>query len=244
MRNHSAGAIFPCPGTLFAVFLMIVVYTGCSGMKPSAAKNTDMKKHADISFSAGLSLGGFAENSEDMKGVKGATSADAITGATKTMFTLGVRSEKRILGHAIETGIEYVGFSQETDYTMPSFSVDGKREIKYHQVRIPLTYNFHFPGSAPQPRLIVKTGVSAGYTFSKSVRDDGALPGYDFTDWDIGPTIGISYFFMQLTDGYRGGIFWNAYWGSRVYEDMYHKAGGLGGNSYTAFGIVLRPVGL
>ncbi len=53
-ENHSAGAIFPCPVTLFAVFLMIVVYTGCSGMKPSAAKNTDMKKHADISFSAGF----------------------------------------------------------------------------------------------------------------------------------------------------------------------------------------------
>ncbi len=72
-----------------------------------------------------------------MKGVKGGDKRRRHYRRTKTMFTLGVRSESASSGMRSRRGSNTSGFSQETDYTMPSFSVDGKREIKYHQVRIP-----------------------------------------------------------------------------------------------------------
>lgn len=240
MTRHSYGPFYPCMETFFVVILLAFFNTGCSGMKPSE----EMGKNAGVSIMAGISFGGITENTEEMTGVTGATEADAITGATKLMFNLGVRKEKLFHGHAIETGIDYTGFSQEIDYTLPSFSVDGKRDVAYHQVRVPLTYNFHFSGGDPQPKFILKVGVSAGYTFSKSIKSTGNLPGYDFTDWDIGPTFGMAYYFFNLTEKYRGGLFMDMYRGGRVYEDAYHTGSGLGGNSYYAIGISIRPVGL
>ncbi len=244
MKRHLSGTFFPCTGMLSAVILLFVFSAGCSGMKASARSDAGSGKYAGLSVHAGMSFGGFAENTEEMTGVKGATEADAITGATKLMFNLGVRKEKLIHGHAIESGIDYTGFSQEIEYTMPTFSVDGKRDVAYHQVRIPLTYNFHFSGGNSQPKFVLKAGVSAGYTFSRSIGAKGNPPGYDFTDWDVGPTFGMAYYFFDFAEKYRGGLFMDMYRGGRVFEDIYHKDSGLGGNSYYAIGIVVRPLGL
>ena len=46
---------------------------------------------------------------------------------------------------------------------------------------------------------------------------------------------------MQLKQGYKIGFYIDFYRGSQIYEDIYHKAEGMGGHSFMKFGVVLQP---
>lgn len=84
--------------------------------------------------------------------------------------------------------------------------------------------------------------MSVGYTFSKSVTESGNIPDYKFTNWDYGPTLGISIYPLQLKQSYRIGLYFDLYRGSQIYEDIYHQAEGIGEQSFIKFGIVLQPL--
>jgi len=225
--------------------VLILAILSCSMTKNSLIRDNDnSEKHSTISILAGLSSGGLVDNTE-MSGITGVSNIDAITGATKTLFNSGVHTEIDIKGHKIETGLDYISFDQSVEYKMPSLSVNGQRDIRFHQLRLPLTYNFQFfRDSQNYPRLILKAGLSGGYTFSKSVSDFGNIPDYTFTNWDYGPTLGVSVFPLQLKQNYRIGFYLDLYRGSQIYEDVYHKAEGIGGQSFMKFGVVLQPLSL
>ena len=229
---------------LFWAVLFFAILS-CSMTKNSLVRdNGNPEKHSNISILAGAASGGLVENKE-MSGIDGVSNVDAITGATKTFFNGGIHSEIDIKGHKIETGLDYIGFDQSVEYKMPSLSVNGKRDVQFHQMRLPIMYNFHFfKDSQNYSRLILKAGLSMGYTFSKSVFDFGNIPDYKFTNWDYGPTLGVSVFPLQLKQNYRIGFYLDLYRGSQIYEDIYHKAEGIGGQSFMKFGVVLQPLNL
>lgn len=124
--------------------LLIFAILSCSMTKNSLIRDNDNpEKHSTISILAGLSSGGLVDNTE-MSGITGVSNIDAITGATKTLYNAGIHSEINLKGHVIETGLDYISFDQSVEYKMPSLSVNGQRDIQFHQLRLPLTYNFRF----------------------------------------------------------------------------------------------------
>ena len=230
----------------FSSFLfVIIIFTvyGCSMLKKSTKSDNDnAKKQPGILIHAGVSSGGLVDNMK-MVEIKGVSEVDAISGATNMQFNAGIHSEINIKHNKIETGLDYISFDQSVEYEMPSFSVTGNRNFKFHQFRLPLTYNFQFlKSNNSYPKLILKAGLSYGYTFSQSITGDVNIPDYKFTNWDIGPTIGISYYPLQIKQNYRIGIYFDMYRGSRIYDDIYHEAKGIGSQSFMKFGVILQPL--
>ena len=200
------------------------------------------KNYPKISFRAGAASGGLVENSE-MSGIGDISELDAITGATKTLYNAGVHTEVNLKGHKIETGIDYIGFDQSVKYELPSLSIDGKRDFRFHQLRLPLTYNLHlFKNRQSYPKLVLQGGISVGYTFVKSVTDHGNVPDYEFKSMDYGPALGITIYPINPIWKYRLGIYIDLYRGSQIYSDIYHRAEGIGGHSFMMFGFVFSPL--
>ncbi len=229
-----------------AVFLFAALFlAACSASKNLAAEDSTLEGNkSTVSFQAGVCGGGLVENVK-MKGIKNADNLDAITGATKLTGCAGIHTELNLNGHRFETGLDYMGFSQSVKYDLPSFAVDGKRDFKFHQIRIPLTYNFRFLNNSQNlPGFIIKLGLSAGFTLSKSISTDGNLPDYKFTKFDFGPMLGFSVFPLQINQKYRIGLHLDLYRGSRIFEDLYHKADGIGSQTFLTFGLIFQPLNL
>lgn len=216
---------------------------GCSGPQRAIGKRNDFSEGpGKISLLVGITAGGLVENME-MTGIAGVADVDAITGATQTLFNVGIHSERAIKGHKIETGLDYLSFDQAIEYQLPSLNVAGTRSVQFQQLRLPLTYNFHFiKSNRNYPGLILKAGLSVGYTFSKEITGSGNPPAYKFNDWDYGPLLGVSVYPRQFQGRFRTGIYLDLYRGSRIYDDIYHRAEGMGGQSFMKFGIILQPV--
>jgi hypothetical protein len=229
---------------LFSAVLILTILS-CSTAKNSLIRDNDnSEKHSTISILAGLSSGGHVDNTI-MSGINDVSNIDAVTGATKTRFNAGIHTEINLKSHYIETGLDYISFDQSVEYKLPSFSVAGNRDFNFHQLRLPLTYNLHlFKNSQNYPLLILKAGMSVGYTFSESVTHNGNIPDYKFTKWDYGPTIGIAVYPIQFKQSYRMGIYMDLYRGSQIYEDIYHQSEGMGGHSFIKFGIVIQALNL
>ncbi|NOX87898.1 MAG: hypothetical protein GXO77_02650 [Calditrichaeota bacterium] len=224
-----------------SLIIPFFVIISCGSTKNSLVIDTDA---STVSVLAGVSAGGLVENTS-MSGISGSSDIDAITGATNKSYNAGIHYEMNINGHRLETGLDYIGFDQAVEYDMPSFSVNGKRTFRFYQLRVPVTYNLgFFRNSRNFPRFVLKAGFSVGYTFSKSITDYGSLPDYKFTGWDYGPTLGVSFYPIQLSRGYRIGVYLDLYRGSQIYEDAYHRAEGIGGQSFVKFGLVLQPLNL
>jgi hypothetical protein len=215
---------------------------GCSGPQRAIGKRNDFSDGSGkISLLVGIAAGGLVENME-MTGIAGVADVDAITGATQTLFNAGIHSERDIKGHKFETGLDYLSFDQSIKYQLPSLTVTGTRAVQFQQLRLPLTYNFHFSkDNRNYPGLILKAGLSVGYTFSKEITDSGNPPAYRFNDWDYGPLLGVSVYPRQFQGRFRTGIYLDLYRGSRIYDDIYHRAEGMGGQSFMKFGIILQP---
>jgi len=178
-------------------------------------------------------MGGLVENSltEEM---------DTISGATQPAVSAGVHTEWAIGKNYIESGLDYSGFSQAVNYQIHSLDVVGSRDISFHQLRIPFTYNLHlFTNNQGQPKLIIKGGVSGGYTFWKSIKDSGTLEEYHFTSTDMGPTFGIVLYPFPKVNNTPVGLYLDFYRGSRIYSDSYHREEGLGGMSYMKMGVTV-----
>ncbi len=231
---------FFLPLIMFAVIMSVL--EGCMSSKSKLVNETvTPEEQPTVSYLAGITAGGVVENNT-MEGISGVSGVDAISGATRTRFNVGAHKEIRFKGLTFETGLDYLAFDQTITYDMPSFSVTGRRDIRFQQLCLPLTCNFHFfkrnSGSA---RLILKAGFSLGYTISKSVSNDGTVPEYTFNNLDYGPTLGISFYPFSAVKNYRIGLYMDLFRGSRIYEDRFHTAEGMGGQSFMKFGIVLRP---
>ncbi|NOX67439.1 MAG: outer membrane beta-barrel protein [Chlorobi bacterium] len=212
------------------IFFVITLFiVSCSTFQNDIdEKGTNLQ----TSFLVGGSFGGIVENNQ-LTEVDGTTSVDAISGATRKAVTLGVHTQFNISGHNIETGLEWLNFDQSIIYNLPTYFYYSRRDISFHQLRIPLVYNFEL---IKDRKLSLKIGASIGYTISKSIINSGTLPPYQFNDFDYGGTVGISYFPLKYV-----GIFCDIYRGSQIYRDTFHTAKGMGGQSYVKFGLIIRP---
>ena len=202
------------------------------------------KAETNFAFLAGASYGGLVEN-DNKNDISGVTAIDAITGATKLAYNVGIHSILKGHGRTIEIGLDYINLDKSIEYEMPSLSVSGTRSFKTHQIRLPLTYNFlFFKNHLERPRLVLKVGLSAGYTFSKTITDSDVsanMPDYEFSDWDACAKFGFCYYPFDFSKNYRLGFYLDSYRGLKVYEDIYHEAAYLGGNAFTKFGILFEP---
>ncbi|VAX20432.1 hypothetical protein MNBD_IGNAVI01-3064 [hydrothermal vent metagenome] len=211
---------------LIAIFLFI----SCSASRKTF--DNDASSNTQTSFLAGGSFGGIVENNQ-LSGIDEASGIDAISGATRKSVSLGIHAEFNINGRKIETGLDYLNFDQSIKYNLPSYSYMGVREISFHQLRLPFTYNFEL---IEDNKLSLKIGASIGYTIYKSIENIGTLPPYQFKNFDYGGTIGVTYFPIK-----NFGIFGDIYRGSQIYNDVFHTAKGMGGQSYVKFGIIISP---
>lgn len=213
---------------------------GCSAVK-NAMKSQD-EKTVTTSFRVGPSSGGLIEN-RLLSGISGASDLDAITGATKTSVNLGVHAQIRVKGHTLETGLDYIRFSQSVTYEMPSFTAEGKRDFRFHQLRMPITYNFNFfKNKDNYPLLVMRPGLSIGNTVSKSISGSGNIPDYKFNTWNVGPMFGLSIYPVQVRQSLRIGAYLDLFRGGKVYKDSFHQSDDVGGLSYWMFGVTVQPM--
>jgi hypothetical protein len=140
----------------------------------------------------------------------------------------------------LETGLDYLGFSQTVDYQLAGLDVVGSRDFRFHQIRIPFTYNLHLlKNQNRRPGLIIKAGFSGGYTFWESIKDNGGLEEYQFTREDFGPTLGVTVYPFSARKAGRVGFYLDLYRGSRIFSDEFHQEEGLGGQSFMKMGVTL-----
>jgi hypothetical protein len=203
----------------------------CAATRNAIEDNKTLK----LGLEAGGNWGGWVDHKE----------LDGITGATSWKYHAGLHAHLNVLGRRFETGLEYAAFGQSVKYNDPAQSILGARDFSFHRLRVPLTYNLHVLHTQQAlPLLVVKFGLSFGYTFSKSVTDQGTLPEYTFTNWDIGPAVGLASYPIRIHKNLILGMTCDFYRGSRMYEDAYHMDQPLGDISQAKLGIELLYSGL
>ncbi|WP_456441161.1 hypothetical protein [Caldithrix abyssi] len=225
--------------TFLPIIVTVLLWAGLYGCRSAGALLKEVAL-TENSYLLGLTAGGLVENNT-LQGVDGASEVDAITGATKTRFNLGVHRIIKVKTLTFESGLDYLTFDQRITYELPTFAQAGQRQVRFSQLRLPLTCNIpFFKGKDGQARLSLKAGASLGCTIFRSVTDRGTLPDYTFASWDYGPTLGIACYPFPAAKHYRLGIYLDLYRGSRIYEDIFHPAEGQGGQSYMKFGIIFQ----
>lgn len=226
--------------TLFVLWLIFILFASCT--KTPVLKG----KQSSLLFYAGAEHGGVVENRR-LAGVDNMSSADAITSATKMQFCGGIHTEICLIQRLfIETGLDYVGFAQSLKYTIPTHSIDGERDIAFHQLYLPLTYNFHYNNrDSTYARFIFKLGLATGITLSESESSvKGTLAEYTINKITFGPTIGISYFPLHIKEKFRLGMYLDFYRGTKMLDDIYHVRANSGGMSFMKFGFVFHFPGI
>lgn len=204
-----------------------------------ATGNSNLVRQSSISIEGGPNFGAFNHEKDRLDAVSGA-STDVVTGATQWKYNTAVHSELIIKNHAIETGLEYYSFTHKLDYEDYERDFIGSRDFKYHQLRVPLTYNFHLlPNADGLARLKIKFGFSVGYTFSKSIEESGSLPDYKFNNWDLGSLFGFTIYPVTLMNNSRIGFYCDFYRGikSPVYEDFYLRDKNVGNLTNARLGV-------
>ena len=196
MKTQKWNKLFLYTITLF----FLTTLHNCSSVKSSIQHNkTGQYTGSGLSVLAGPSAGGVIDNTL-MSGLDDLPETDAITGATSTRFNAGVHPQFNIGGFVFETGLDYLDFKQSVTYNLPSNNVNGVRSIQFRQIRVPLTYNFRFFKKDPsRPKFVLKAGASVGYSFSSSFTGSGNPPGYEFENWDYGPTLGVALYPFKFT---------------------------------------------
>ncbi|KPL13888.1 MAG: hypothetical protein AMS26_12770 [Bacteroides sp. SM23_62] len=180
---------------------------------------------------AGGSWGGIIED----------TKMDAVTGATKMGVNLGVHPAVNINRRLVETGLDFLTYNQSWMYFDAGENYDGKRDLKFGELRFPLTYNFQlFRDSNDEGQLQIKLGLSAGYILYHKFTDSGTVPDYTLDNFSIGPAFGLSTIPIKLNDKLQLGLYLDFVRVSKVYKDLYITTDNVGNLSNIKFGAVLR----
>jgi hypothetical protein len=193
----------------------------------------DNKKNADVSFSlfAGPHYGGIIDNKR----------VDAVTSATRWGGRLGLSAEFGIRRHYLEAGLDYLYFSQGLTFYN---GFDGTRDLSFHELRLPVMYNFHFlTKNRDYPMLTAGLGPYIGLLLSHYAIDNGSLPAYTMKNAEIGVRICCSFFPIVVSRHFPMGIYLDFYRGfSAFYQDQYHAfMTNMSGNLSTlSMGIVMR----
>jgi hypothetical protein len=191
------------------------------------------KKSADVSFSlfAGPHYGGIIDNKH----------VDAVTSATRWGGRLGLSAEFGIRRHYLEAGLDYLYFSQVLGFYN---GFDGTRNITFQQLRLPVTYNFHFlKKNRAYPMLTAGIGPYMGVLLSHNSTVSDSVPGYSMKNAEFGLRINCLYYPFIISHHFPVGIYLDFYRGfSPFYEDQYHSfMKNMSGNISTlSLGLIMR----
>lgn len=184
------------------------------------------KREFKISVQAGLNKGGITENT-DFTVVPNAEPAfgkpDAYSGATSMGGNIGVHVNKPLVYGEIESGLDYMFNNQTFTYNDQGNMHNGVRKLSVNQVMIPLTYNFElFKRVLPNAEIQFKLGYMGQVNFV-SANGTGILPEYTINKWSNGAVFGISAYPLKFANGAKLGFYFDAYRGTRIYQDYYNQ---------------------
>ncbi|MCD4793804.1 MAG: hypothetical protein K8R54_11250 [Bacteroidales bacterium] len=217
---------FYIKGTFIA---LCFTFIACSSTKNVTDNDNKKTEISSFSFLGGCSTGGIIEDTE----------TDAVSGATTMKYNTGVHSEISIKGRLLETGLDYIAFKQAFTYLDPAQSIDGVRDFSFHQLRMPLTYNFQlFKNNENRALLFLKAGLSIGYTFSETITDKGTLPEYSMNNFNFAPTVGLATYPIRINNKFDLGLYLDIFRGAVIYEDIYNKE--MGFLSNLKFGLSVK----
>lgn len=174
----------------------------------------EKKDPPGFSFSllAGPHYGGIIDNKK----------ADAVTSATKWGARAGVSGEFCIKRHYLDVGLEYLYFTQGLSFDSV---FHGTRTLSFHQLRLPVMYNFHFlKKNRAYPMLTAGIGPYLGVLLFQDAVESGSLPSYAMKNAEVGIRLACCYFPFIVSGHFPMGVFFDFYRGfSPFYEDQYHS---------------------
>jgi hypothetical protein len=160
------------------------------------------------------------------------------------MYSAGAHVEFEVLGHPIETGLDWHAFDQTL---IPYPRIADRRHIRFSQLRVPLTYNLDlFRDRSGNPSIGLRLGLSGAYTALLDVEDRPAgnnyFPAYTFTRFDVGPQLGLTLFPPLRFCGLAPGLFVELYRGTVIYQDELPSAKDCGNHSWIRAGLTVRAL--
>ncbi|MEI6089965.1 MAG: hypothetical protein WCR42_05910 [bacterium] len=224
----------------FTKFLLFLLLTGCAVSNQSADRAQSCK--LVYSVNAGLNNGGIIENTDFSTATT--IPVDAVTGATKMGFHVGGRVAMPLWNNAIESGLDVMTNNQIFKYNDLKNEFVGNRNIWTTQIMVPLTWNFgFFKKSDPLGMFKIKLGWVLQYNML-SVKDSDyqlPLPEYFVRSFSSGPTLGFSVTPFTFKNGSKLGVYFDAYRGSKIYDDFYNDDFfKMPGSSYLKYGILYQ----
>jgi hypothetical protein len=120
---------------------------------------------------------------------------------------LDVHPAVNINRRLVETGLDFLTYNQSWTYLDANENYDGKRDLKFGELRVPLTYNFQlFRDNNDKGLLQIKIGLSAGYILYNNITDNGTVPDYTLDNFSIGPSFGLSPIPIKLNEKLELGV--------------------------------------
>lgn len=214
---------------IYLLLLLPQLFMGCaSTLNAPQRKQKLINSH---SLQVGANWGGIIDD----------TKIDAVSGATRNCLHIGYHPTLHIRGHLLETGFDLLNFKQTFSYTGHESLYKGKRDFRYTQFGIPLSYNFQlFRDANHEAQLLLKLGISASYRIADKITEQGQLPCYAFDHFSMGPAFGISSTPFSLNDQFSLGLYLDFMLGSNVYSDDFSAADGIGNMSNIKFGMIVK----
>jgi len=224
----------------FTKLFLFLLLTGCAVSNQSADRAQNCKPV--YSINAGVNQGGIIDNTDFSTATT--IPVDAVTGATKTGFNLGGRVALPLLGNSVESGLDVMVNNQIFKYNDIQNEFVGNRNIWTTQIMLPITYNFGiFKKNNPLGMLKIKIGWNFQYAMLK-VNDSGnqlPLPEYFVKHFSSGPTLGLAITPFTFKDGSKLGVYFDAYRGSKIYDDFYNADFfEMPGTGYLKYGILYQ----
>ncbi len=203
----------------FFILPLFVLLSGCAAIETT------------YDIQAGANWGGIIENSD----------IDAVSGATRASANIGIHPVFDIRGRMVETGIDFLNYNQSFTYMDITENYDGKRDFRYGELRLPLTYNIQFfRDENNRGRLLLKLGLSGGYRIYENIEDSGTVPDYTFNRFSLGPVFGLSSTPLKISDRLDMGFYFDFMRGTKIYDDFYISPELMGNISNIKFGVVLK----
>lgn len=210
------------------LLIIALFLAGCSTLKIA----TDNTKHESISVYLGGSQGGFIENS-DIDAISGATNtSENETEDPGTNFFAGIHWQYPVNKRgSLEIGVDFISHQQCLIYHDPSMGYDGKLNLDYYRISMPLTYNFGFIRNRyNNPILNFKIGFALNYIHEKQAKVLGVVPNFSMNNFAVSPYFGLSIVPLSFKR-YSLGVFFNSsiLKGTKVfYDNTYHKKNSSG----------------
>jgi hypothetical protein len=210
--------------TTGSIVLLSLFLAGCSSLKKVSNKAIFPES---VSLHVGGSQGGFIEES-GMDAISGATNTSGYDKEDSGMnFYAGFHWQYRVnKSGGLETGVDFISHQQCLIYHDPSLGFEGKLDLDYNRLCLPVTYNFGFiKNKHNNPSVNVKTGFSLNYIHSKQTKITGVIPEFSLKKFAVAPYFNVSVIPIDF-NRYALGVFFSTSLlkGTKVFHDnIYHN---------------------